>query len=1079
MDVADIHQRSHNIGGFVILAEGCPIAFTDTPALAGSGASSWIGTSFGAREVLLAATKTRPDDPPAMVPDLPLGETVPETAEIREARVTFRLADFDGRIAALFAEVHPDSTTDSMGQRLSPKQDPAPEFIAGPNQTPVGLWGRHIGIEAIGPAGQRRYYWIEPTGAPPGLDHLGGVGWPPAVITDAPVIWEGRKVAVYRIVQDPDTGLWPPWDEQHAGGSLWWVGQLKGRGAFARGAGGGREFHLAATGVHSLLRKPLNLARPARWIPVTNVGLVLEGDALKIAAWIGQESPVDIGDGINVLPSTFDCQTLMSGNTFAGCTTREEYAARLRDVVYTMISNTDHGAVLASSNAQYTGPIPPTDHGYWQEVQPLREITISLDGGAISIKCEPDSGAFDGFYLGLAIDVRVVQLLGWDPVSPVWDPASGFLHRCPVGGTLWGENYGDETLPDLHYLGFFSTKVGSYDENNGKVVTYEAPYTGGTLSLSVSGGEEVSLGIGELPCEGQLAQPYTYGSQIDGVDVNAAGWWIFRGQRMTAQAYEAGDDPEDFAQIAFCEWVASNRGDTILEDGSGQAKIKIVRREDPRRFGLPYDRLEEPWTTALGGLECAPLAVLGGLHPSAPGWRHRLIPGLLQSSGTAEHDDSGGEVELVPGVNHPGDVPPGDPWPGDVEVADLGLGLSSAWVDWASWYDCAALLPGGAGGPLNRVLYASLGPVQAEDVLRQAMAGAGWGWSWKRADGEGPPRLGCWDPIAPLVPADVEVTITRGSSAEATSPADANGPQWLAVIETRNAGPFDRFVFAADADPIESELALSVQHESLDAGRRYRDGKIVWGIVDGGLRDLRHWLGKAEADHYRWTEPARERFAQGFGPHYARSGRLYRDILDATYVTRIGLGTVVHVVNPAVEAPDGSIGVNHLGRVVDATIICRGKMQAVSVAVLLQPYPIDAARVWGPVAQAGVGSWDADSSTLTVLEDWAGVGGGHSDTAGFVRPPWCTLDAGSLRVWIYQSEDGLDWPSGEVASADVVSATATTLSLANITGTIYRDRIKWIVAAPRDEQTAAWALGLYSHVTDANGEFNSAKGFRL
>lgn len=1066
INVAAIHQAQRNNGAWLLVIEGCPIGWTDNRELAGT---AYLGTDYGAREVLLGLS----------VPDLPLGETVPLGAEIKEARVSFRLTDFDGRVAALFAETFPDGATDSMGARLAPTQNPAPETTPGPAQTPVQLWGRHVGIEAIGPAGERRHFWVEPTTAPPGLDHFAGAGWPPSVITDDPYVWEGRTAALYRIVQDPATGEWPDWESQHAGGSLWWVGRLKGRGTFSSG-NAGRVFSLPCTGVNSLIKRGLNLSRPSAWVRPADVSLGLTGDELLFACWIGQNAPL-LDDGIDTNPSTFDCRPLTAtGNNFSGCVTREDFADRMRDIIDTMINGVDTGSITAASNAGYVGPNPPADQSYWRfdaTNGPKRQIVIAPDASTISIKCEPDSGAFDGFFLGICLDLRIAQYLGWDVASPEWSTTTS---NTRIGGPSWGGNAGDEIAPDFHVIGRFNTRVGNDDENFGTPVVYEAPYPEGTITLRPQGGETINLGVGSFDCEGQLGQPYTLGAQIDSVDIDSAGWWLVRGQRLTAKMWENGDDPEDYVQVALCEWVATTTGDGVAEDSLAYARLVVKRWEDPRRFGLPYDRMAEPWTAVNGGLEVAPIAVFGGISGGAPGWRHRLIPSLLLSSGTASFVEVDGEVTVSPGENHPSDVPNGDPWPGDVEVADLGLGLPASWVDWASWYACAAALPGGSSGALNRVLYASLGPIQAETVLRQAMGGVGWAWSYKRDGGLGPARLGCWDPVQPLAPGDVEVTITRGISAETSSPAQARSTQWQAVVELRSDGPFDRFAFRTDGQLLEDGLAYERTHESQDPGRRYRDGAIVWSVEDAGLRDPTPWLGTQVEALYAWDQAARERFAAGLGIRFARSRRVYRDILDARYITRLGLGSIVHVVNPTVESPDGVIGVNHLGRVIDATIVT-GDMQGIRVAVLLEPRPIDAIKVWGPCATAGVGSWDADTSTLTISSDYAGVGETFDDLTGFTQPAWDSREAGQLRVAIYQSEDAVDYPSGLEARASVVSVDvdAGTITLGSIVGTIYRDMVKRIVAAPYDEQTAAWALGLLMPVTDPSGEFDGEKGFRL
>ena len=1077
--VDEIHQQEHNVGGWVIFIEGVREAFTNIEALVGSGAGSWIGTEYGDREIL----------PGLEVPDLPLGTSVPFDAMITEARPSFEISDFDGRVRQLFAEVWDDTGTDYMTARLAPTDDPAPEETLGPGEVAIGLWGRHIGTEAIGPAGERRYYWIEPVDAPPGLDHpAGGNGRPPSTVTDEPRIWAGRMVAVYRIVRDAN-GDWPAWTEQHAGGSLWWVGRLKGRGHFKSGRNGERILSLPCSSVGSLLRKPLNLGRPAQWITCLGSDIDLSGDATKVAMWIGTNTPQTIdGGGINVIPGTYDCQTLASGNTLSGLTERADIVAKLQAILGTMISGSDTGGVLASTNAEWVGP-NLVDQGPWQSGgSGARAAQISDSGGQIKIKCEEDSGAADGFYLAIALDARIWQLLGWDIADLNYE--GGNFNT--MGGAYWGEDNSEAYFPSGHYVGYFSTRIDPSDtlgENDGNYAIYTAPYPGGVMILDNTPGTVVLLQFGEVVCDGQLGQPYTFGSQIDSVDVDTSGWWIFRGQRLTAEAYLAGDDPEDYMAVALCEWVGTSSGDGIQPDSDGIASLKVIRWEDPRALGLPFDPMTEPWVGALGGeggIEAAPLAVFGGIalgsysQPAAPDWRHRLIPRILLSSGTAVWSESGGEVLLTAGDNHPADLPANDKWAGDIEVADLGLGLPRNWVDWASWYACAAKMPGGSSAALNRVTYASLGPLQAETLLKQAMGGAGWAWSWKRDAGAGPPAFGCWDPIAPLSLEDLELTLSRSTSAAENS-TPGGGPQWRAVVELRDDGPFDRFEFEVDGTPLGGSTNYQMTHESLDRGRRYRDGKLVWTVEDGGLRDPTPWAGTPQLSLYEWRDQARERFASGFGEHYSRSARVYRTIVDATYTTRIGLGTVVRIIDPTAESPDGSLGLDHLGRVIEATIVVRGNQHAVKIAVLLQPWSVSAITVWGTVARAGRGSWDSGTNTMTVIEDWASVGGSHHDLLGMVAPAWYTGASGLLRVAIYQSEDGLDYPAGMVAKADVASVDqgANAISLTNISGTIYRDTIKWIVGAPSDEQTANWALAIYAPTTDHTGYFDGSKGKTL
>jgi hypothetical protein len=1037
MDVADIHLLDANIGGWVLFIEGVRLAFASIPALVGSGASSWIGTAHGDREVLLGLE---------MPSRVGLGETDPWAGKLVDASpVTFGLKDFDGEVVELFREREPDATTDSLGERISPLDDPAPATVPGPNQTPVGLWGRYTGLEAFGPAGERRYYWLAPSDAPPGLDHVGGVGWPPAVITDSPTVWPGRKVALYRIVFDESTGTWPSWQDQYDGGSLWWQGTIKGRGTF-RSTGSRRMLSLPCLGPASWLKGSANLLRPTPWLGPQG-GVVVEGDRALIAAWIQLEPGQQVGDGITEVPTVWKSQTFASGNTFAGLTTREEFAAYLNDVVQCMITDVDQGTVLAATNSSWTAA-EPVASGNWGATDG-RKVTISADGSTISIQGEsPTTPNPDrGYILGISIDVTVWELFGWstEQLNIIK------VDSLPVGGQNWGEAQGVQNTPTYHRTGLFWTFNPNPRPsppllvNGGVPYVWTAAYQTGVVVLNENGGDVLRLGVGEVRCEGQLAQAYVIGDEIDGTPVDAAGWWLFRGERLTSQQFLAGEDPEFDIQVAFCEWVATGTRDAVEIDGKGYASIRVIRWEDPRRFGLPYDRLEEAWASTIGGIQCSPMGIIGGSSQSLD-WRHRLIPRT-----------------------------------GDVEVADLALGIPEVFVDWASWWTTAAALPGGTAGATNRATYPIRGSTRIEHVLVDAMRGRGLAWSLKRKAGGVVPAYGCFDPIATLTLADVEVTLTREDQAE---PEITDDDQWRGVVKLREKGPFDRFVYRVDGDPTEpGSLNYERTQESNDPGRRYRDGSIDWPVDDRGMRDPTPWLGTAAADIYDWTEGARARFANGIGPRYARSTRVYGATYNGTFAGRIGPGSIVHVIDSTAESPDGTRGVNHLGWVSFAEILTRGAGNtSVRVEVELQPRPADEIKVWAPMAKGDVGSWDQGAGVLTVREDWAGVAGGHEDTTGFTQPPWSTLGAGALRVVVYQSETGRTFPAGLVVRADVASAddVAHTLTLANLTGTIYRDTIKIVVAAPKDEQTAPWALALYIPVTEPSGLWDGVEnGDRL
>jgi hypothetical protein len=311
---------------------------------------------------------------------------------------------------------------------------------------------------------------------------------------------------------------------------------------------------------------------------------------------------------------------------------------------------------------------------------------------------------------------------------------------------------------------------------------------------------------------------------------------------------------------------------------------------------------------------------------------------------------------------------------------------------------------------------------------------------------------------------------------------------WRGSIDFRSGGPYDRFAIRVDRNPFEaSSLEYEVIFESMDPGRRGRDGRHDWVIEDGGLRRPTPWLGTPSQALFDWTGAgARERFGVGYGQHHARRRPIYRNTYNGRFATEIGLGTVVRVIDPTAESNEGPRSIDHIGTVIEAAIVTRGSGNtAIRVAVELE-VAASQVKVWGPIALGvsieGAGSWDPDTNTLTVSTDFAGVGGDHDDTVGFTQPPWDTHTAGALRVAIYQSETGVDYPADLEVRADVASvdAEAHTISLTNIVGTLYSHTIKVLVAAPYDEQEEdTWVRALYAPVTEPTGEFDGEKGFRL
>jgi hypothetical protein len=1075
--VADILASRHAVYAWLFVIEGLGPMFTNRPELVGSGPGSYIGTAYGARSIKLGLVTPE---------QLSYGYAWAPTGELEEGGGTIQLLDFDGDVVDLFRSEEPDEDSDSIGVRVAPSDDPAPATVAGALGSSIVLWDRNIGIERIGPAGERRHFWCWPSDGPNGFDHPAGIGWPSVLVTDRPVDWAGRKCCLYMIVRDPDTLTWPSWQDQHDGGALCWQGKIRGHGAWhsvQHRGGSTRALDLHVSGPCSWTQGAINSTRPDKWIPVAPSVEISEANGNHlVACWMSDTSFDGLSD-LGYVATIWDAQTFASGNTLVGVVTREDLDEVLSNITQTMITGVDTGGILASSNAVWDGS-PAANWVTWAPDE--RDVLIEGGGTSISIRREP---SFETAVYNLCLHASVWGAMGWDPLAQ-----SGSAKRftsiddswggaAPVGGTHWGETAGASKAPTSgYYIGTFST-IGpppSYEPDNGGSWREDtAAWPNGTVLLRSTGGDLVKLGYSETPCEGQLAQPPAVGTTIDGDQCDAAGWWVFRGKRLSVEAYEAGDEPEELIQVALCDWVATDDRLGIAVGSDGRSAIRVRKWESPRRFGIPHKRFTGTWASASGTLEVAPIAVLGGQLSGAPGRAYWIALQLLLSSGTAAPDP----VTLVtqPGDQHPLDLHPSDKVAGDVEVRDLGLGLPLAAVDTASWRRAAGALPGGHAGALARSTPVLFGAAKADQILRELLVGRAWVPSWKRTAGEAVPKYGVIDTLAEFSILDVEVTL-----ADASKAAAGLEDGWQPVIRLREAGPFDRFLVRVDRNPLDQS---DTQHErayaSLDRNRRFRSGKIDFTVVEGGLRNPSPWIGQPQQSLYDWTEQARSRFGDKAGAHWSRPLWLYTTIVDATVAGSYWIGTIVRVVDPRAETPQGTRGLDHLGWVTEAKLFTNGKMAgAKQVTVALQSKPITARKYWAPCAYGF--TWDAGTSKLKISEDYAGAKSkrpDHDDTNGFVRPAWASsLAAGAFKIKIYQSENGIDYPDAYTVTADVLAVDAElhTLTLDNVVGTIYRDMIKWVLGAPYTDQTAAWALALYMPITDAEGFYGPGlKGWRL
>jgi len=199
----ELALRTTHYDAHILFVEGLPWAFTDdeTGELLGSGASSWIGES----ESALGATVGQRTVLPGLRMPRALRESLdPKTGLLTTQQVSIRLVDYEGILADLFASE--GKAFSLLGENIPPGSTAlgiATTIIGG---TTINARGRHIGLERIGPAGERGYFSPFPFTLI-GRHHAinlygdGDEGPRPIPISVDPLDFMRRKIAIYRVMR--------------------------------------------------------------------------------------------------------------------------------------------------------------------------------------------------------------------------------------------------------------------------------------------------------------------------------------------------------------------------------------------------------------------------------------------------------------------------------------------------------------------------------------------------------------------------------------------------------------------------------------------------------------------------------------------------------------------------------------------------------------------------------------------------------------------------------------------------------------------------------------------------------------
>lgn len=1047
--ISDLRTRASMRHAYLLLIEGVPFAFTDEPRLT---QDSWW------------------DEDDRVIK---LGLTVPETLKfslelesglIEEEQAVFRLLDLDSTIPAFFGGVDKLASVKGLGERLEPSEDPAPATIDAYGEA-LDLDSSFVGTEAIGPAGERNYYSATPSwGTLPGQDHPTR-DEPLPVVTSAavgPYLVEGRRVALYRILFDPELDAWPGFGAHCTAAlagkwspMLWW-GTLRQAGKVD-----GRIWSINCTGPGSWLRRSLNNRSTSSWYRVL-ADFELPDNEKHIGVLFNKRYYLD--GGYYIFGSTYSAYTV-------DITSKD-----------TIVSS------IAAAVAFAAGDVGPM--GVWTTDGGIGAGEIEFTEDYIRISISPNYGYQANMFLTLSR--KVWRALGYDPDAGLGNDDGPGPHFA--GPTFEFAAANPDVLvdpPPVYYRAHVTTcpagtsPLGFTGEaswaGSDKPRVFYPTYLDGVSVLSGAGDQIVRFvpeDNADVYCEGQTIRAHEDATEINGSPCTAQRLWLFRGKLQLPQGGAAEPpEPTDTVQVARCLWVESESG-VIAPDGTGTGRgLYIAEWLDPRLFGLHYEPIDPAlgWASNDGGesIECTPMAHLGAYYKRPDRVDHTILRTLC-STGTAVWDaltedtaDSSAAANAVASLTT-GSNDLYEAWPaGDFEIFDLGLQIPAAMIDTDLILDAAADLPGGATGALGQSKVAVQGgPLQSEELLQALMAPRGWALSLRRG------RVGVWAPHAsPEDKFDDLLDFTIGESdlhGTAGDPASV-----IPSVELRPVFPFDRIAWTHTGNPTEAwtDGQEELKFKARDPGARARSGTRIRDVAAPDLVAVRWFLegdllnpNNADTDLIKtWSGDVTKLWERDIPSWLAQAHRLIQGLRIARPKGQdIYPGAILRLTNPWPANSVGTYGVaGSYARVLSVTH--ETDSCAAVVDALLYATPPGALR-WAPIlrvvddATAPSDRYDSATYTFTV-QDWAGV---VAPLEYFVKPDFLDAVDEPAAIWVLQF-DGVTWDRTAVGLVDTVNTAAKTITLTSaLTGTFYERMYALIVLAPADDGAQVdWVRALY------------------
>lgn len=1002
------------------------------------------------------------------------------TGLLADSSATFSISDVDGTLAALFASDRGD-----IDELL---------FELEPGDTALASeYDRNVGVELIGPAGQRRRCSCIP-GWNIGDHHISSAqafayGVEPTSVSDSPRVWVGRRMALYRLVRSA-AGVWPA----DISTSLVWWGSMLGRAEPED-----RVWPIKAAGRESWAMGTIGIGLPKE--PLRARAVVQLDPDLGETMMRANLATVYLYDLNIAAETTFVLQSTDS-SSLIGASTYEDIAA-IFDAWLASIAAIGGGASFDSQGNSSLG----------------FSTTSGDDGVWIRYDRTQDAGWLGGFWtvarLTVTMHEKVWKALGYEPSvqnaerdpvdnfdqygkfeqSPEWLPGrwqAQFYSASPIAMKAFEDN--------TSFYDVISEEFFSY----GYARRWPPIYPGGCQVLDMGAAlQEVQLvtldplflpSTKAAPLAADPDQPnavYTIG---DGVGaVTHQGVMIFRGPYRRARDEDNAKAPAGYSfgierereegrtvQVARVCWREGADGSLAI-DSTNFPRVVIYEWLEPRLYGVGFDRISGQWASWReapdGAVETMATPLLAIESSRGGDSTPLVIAQLLASTGTAgawytddtlavEQFGIGGSPDLDVGANDLALDDIGDERLGrwtDVHSARLGRRIPAQLIAGAPDLQgsFALAIAELADLDLARCKATTTEPASMRKLLGELLSPLGWCMSL--AGG----RFGMFDPWTFRAPISTGTITSEAYAAKPGDPSSARPKQSL-----RKLSPIDRLEVQATRDPSANTFAKTFTIAATDSAAHVRPQTITRQILGTHLVHE-----QAKANGSGWKTDFHTRWNRGF-TFWASAHYEVTFTVSAARAGEFEVGSIVSITDSWVVSPGGVYGVAQAPGFVTARSLdfaaASAKVTAlISADTLLQYAP-------AVVVTRYDANDDAEGYRLFCEDDAFGSRQGDGyDVDGLVEPDWSTAGGAALLEGF--AFDGVSWTRGifgTVASIDTSTPGSTFVQLSGaLTGaTFYSDRWHVFVLREAATQSAAWVSAVHAPICDKDGTSNGALG---